>query len=42
MTAIEPMADVTFGGGVDTVLQTAAHVASARHPRRGPQPAGTP
>ena len=23
MTAIEPMADVTFGGGVDTVLQTA-------------------
>ena len=41
MTAIEPMADVSFGGDVNTVLAERAHVAAARHPRGGPQPART-
>ena len=41
MTAIEPMADVTFGGDVKTVLAERAHVAAARHARGGPQPART-
>ena len=41
MTAIEPMADVTFGGDVKTVLGSARTVAAARHARGGPQPART-
>ena len=41
MTASEPMADVTFGGDVKTVLQTRPLDQAPRHPRGGPQPART-